>query len=142
MSDHPRHAVLCLGVAEMDDDHARIDALLAHASETRHEDLPKLLAAVRAELADHFEREEAMLRQKDFPGLFCHVAQHRMILGDMERAAATPAVALPRLLEVVIPQLVRSHIATMDGMAASFLKGEISARDFEGLRLPTPEVVS
>lgn len=138
MSDHP-YAMLRLGVAEMDDDHAQIETLLARTGETGPDRLPDLLAAVRAELADHFQREEALLREKRFPGLFCHVAQHRMILADMDREARTPAVSLPRLLDVVIRQLVHSHIATMDGMAASFLKGETTAADFEGLRLPTPE---
>jgi len=142
MNNHPRHAALELGVAEMDDDHARIDALLAHARVTRPDRLAELLVAVRAELAGHFEREEALLRQNDFPGLFCHVAQHRMILADLDRGAGAPAASLPRLLEVVIPQLVRSHIATMDGMAAAFLKGETSAADFEGLRLPTAEAAA
>lgn len=139
MSDRPRHGALRRGIAEMDDDHARIDALLARAAGMEREGLPELLAAVRAELAAHFEREEALLRERRFPGLFCHLAQHRAILADVDRAAAARAISLPRLLEVVVPQLVHSHIATMDGMVASFLTGEIDAADFDGLRLPLPE---
>lgn len=132
--DRARH----LGIAEMDDDHAAIDALLSRAIDTPPEQLPDLLAAVRAELAAHFEREEALLRQRAFPGLFCHVAQHRQILGDIARGERALAASLPRLLAVVLPQIVDSHIATMDGMAASFLKGETTEADFEGLRLPVP----
>lgn len=128
-----------LGIAEMDEDHARVEDLLGRATAAPPDDLPALLAAVRTELAAHFSREEELLRVNAFPGLHCHVAQHATILADLGRMTKAPAAQLPRLLAVVIPQLVQSHIVTMDGMAAAFLKGEIDESDFDGLRLPVPE---
>jgi hypothetical protein len=38
----------------------------------------------------------------------------------------------------VIPQMVLSHVTTMDRMAAAFLKGELEPADFDVLRLPLP----
>jgi hemerythrin-like metal-binding protein len=130
---------ISLGVEEMDDDHARIDDLLDQVRVTADESLPALHAAVARELEAHFRREEAFLREKKFPGLFCHVAQHGMLLADVARAGAKRGGELRRQLESILPQLVRSHIATMDGMAAAFLKGEMPPSAFDILRLPLPE---
>jgi hypothetical protein len=38
----------------------------------------------------------------------------------------------------VMPQLVLSHVTTMDRMAAAFLKGELEQADLDVLRLPVP----
>jgi hypothetical protein len=44
-----------------------------------------------------------------------------------------------RRLQVVMPQLILSQVATMDRLAAAFLKGELQQSDFNGLRLALPE---
>lgn len=126
----------------MDDDHLRIEALLAQAPQSADSDLPALLERIATELAAHFDSEADFLRGRDFPGLFCHVAQHAMLLDDLARAARTSGAALRRQIEVVVPQLIASHIATMDGMAARFIRGELTPADFEILRLPTPETAA
>ena len=45
---------------------------------------------------------------------------------------------LRRRMLFVMPQLVLSHVTTMDRMAAAFLKGELGQADFDVLRLPLP----
>lgn len=127
-----------LGLPEMDHDHARIEALLAEAPQTPDSGLPSLLARVAKEVAGHFACEEEYLRMRDYPGMFCHAAQHRILLEDLTRASRDAGDDLRRQLETVIPQLVLSHIATMDRMAAQFISGELTQADFDALRLPQP----
>jgi hemerythrin len=38
---------------------------------------------IAKELAAHFVREEDFLREKQFPGLNCHLAQHNVLLAEM-----------------------------------------------------------
>ena len=135
------HGKIDLGVPLMDEDHARIDELLDAARCMPDEDLPALCAAVTMEVREHFKREEDFLRDRSFPGLFCHVAQHKVLLADLTREGAGRGAALRRQMESIIPQLIQSHVTTMDGMAAAFLKGELQASEFDILRLPLPESV-
>ena len=131
-----------LGIPEMDEDHARIEALLAEARQTPDSGLPSLLSRVSTEVAGHFACEEEFLRARDYPGMFCHAAQHKVLLADLTYAGRTSGEALRRQLETVIPQLILSHIATMDRMAAQFISGELTQADFDALRLPVPEARS
>ena len=134
------HPTIPLGVDMMDQDHLRLERLFAAAVRTSDADLPALQALAAVELAAHFAREEDLLRDIGFPGLHCHVAQHAVLLGDLAAldCARLGAAETRRRLGVLIPQLVLSHVATMDRMAAAFIKGEIGAADFDGLRLPLP----
>ena len=130
-------AAMVLGIDMMDSDHQRIENMLATAPQTADADLPGLHRAVCAELAAHFAREETLMRENDFPGLHCHVSQHSFILAEMARDSLTREAAdLRRKLEVAIPQLIQSHVSTMDRMAAAFLKGDLARSDFDILRLP------
>jgi len=131
-----------LGLPELDDDHARIEALLAVASQTSDSGLPSLLARISTEVAGHFACEEEFLRARNYPGMFCHAAQHKVLLADLTNAGRMSGEALRRQLETIIPQLILSHIATMDRMAAQFISGELTRADFDALRLPVPERAS
>ena len=72
-----------LGVEMMDQDHLRIERMFEAASRAPDEDLPALYRDVAEELAAHFAREEDFLREKQFPGLHCHLAQHNVLLAEM-----------------------------------------------------------
>ena len=90
-------------------------------------------------MAAHFAREENFLREKQFPGLHCHLAQHNVILAEIARDDGSKSAAgmdLRRRMEFILPQLVLAHVTTMDRMAAAFLKGELGQADFDVLRLP------
>ena len=130
-----------LGVEMMDGDHLRIERMFEAASRTPDGELPTLYRDVANELAAHFAREADFLRENQVPGLHCHVAQHNELLAEMARGEQPKSgnPELRRRLQVVMPQLVLSHVATMDRMAAAFLKGELHQADFDGLRLALPE---
>jgi hemerythrin-like metal-binding protein len=131
---------IILGVEMMDQDHLRIERLFEAASTAPDKDLPALHREVAEELAAHFAREEAFLREKQFPGLHCHLAQHNVILAEIPHGEP-PRFAggeLRRRMQFILPQLVLSHVTTMDRMAAAFLNGELEQADFDVLRLPLP----
>lgn len=133
---------LVLGVAEMDDDHARLEALLAREATAADADLPALLDAVAEETRTHFAHEEALMRAAQFPVLFCHMAQHKMILDGIEEAqqagASGNTAKLRAYLAKTLPEQLETHIASVDRVTAGFLKGEIPAEAFTGMRLPLP----
>jgi hypothetical protein len=62
---------------------------------------------------------------------------HLRIEKMFEAASHAPDEDLPVML-FVMPQLVLSHVTTMDRMAAAFLNGKLGQADFDVLRLPLP----
>src|SRR6266404_229115 len=110
------HPTIVLGVEMMDQDHLRIEKMF--------------------EAAAHFAREEDFLRERQFPGLNCHLAQHNVLLAEMAHGEPPKSAdgELRRRMLFVMPQLVLSHVTTMDRMAAAFLKGEPGQTDFDVLR--------
>ncbi len=122
----------------MDRDHQRIEALMAAASVTPDDGIADLHADRARELAEHFRREEYMLRTEGFPGLHCHVAQHNILKFELDRLRVLSPALLRRALETSAPQLILSHIGTMDRMAAAWLRGELTDADFDDLRLAEP----
>jgi hemerythrin-like metal-binding protein len=134
------HPTVVLGIEMMDQDHLRIESMFELASHAPEEDLPVLYRDVAKELAAHFAREEDFLRDKQFPGLHCHLAQHNILLAEMEHGADPKSAGgeLRQRMLVTMPQLVLSHVKTMDRIAAAFLKGELGQADFDQLRLPLP----
>ena len=121
------HPTIVLGVEMMDQDHLRIEEMFEAASRAPDEDLPVLYRDIAKELAAHFSREEDFLRERQFPGLNCHLAQHNVLLAEMAHGEPPKAASgeLRRRMLFVMPQLVLSHVTTMDRMAAAFLKGEL-----------------
>jgi hemerythrin-like metal-binding protein len=134
------HPTMVLGVKMMDQDHLRIEKMFETASHAPDEDLPVLYRDIARELAAHFAREEDFLREKQFPGLNCHFAQHNVLLAEMAHGEPLKSASgeLRQRMLFVMPQLVLSHVTTMDRMAAAFLKGELGQADFDVLRLPLP----
>ncbi|WP_424602866.1 bacteriohemerythrin [Bradyrhizobium sp.] len=131
---------IVLGVEMMDQDHLRIERMFEAASCAPDKDLPARYRDVAEELAAHFAREEDFLREKQFPGLHCHLAQHNVLLAEMAHGERPKFAGgeLRRRMQFILPQLVLSHVTTMDRMAAAFLKGELGQADFDVLRLPLP----
>ena len=134
------HPTIVLGVEMMDQDHLRIEKMFEAASHAPDGDLPVLYRDIAKELAAHFAREEDFLREKQFPGLNCHLAQHNVLLAEMSHGEPPKSAGgeLRRRMLFVMPQLVLSHVTTMDRMAAAFLRGELGQADFNVLRLPLP----
>jgi hemerythrin len=115
--------MLHLGVPEMDEDHARIEEMLAETGAAPDACLPARYAALRAEVAAHFEREEELMRLGRTPVYACHLAQHRRILDDMDRPRDD--TALRDYVRGPLTQDIAGHVASIDQLTARFLTGEI-----------------
>lgn len=120
----------------MDEDHARLEALIAAAADAPEPDLPALHMQLVAELAAHFAREEALMRAQGFPGLHCHMAQHEVLLQQARLAGPNTPGGLRRAIGVHIAQLIESHVLTLDTITAAFIRGEFPRENFDNLRLP------
>ncbi|MCA0423762.1 MAG: hemerythrin family protein [Proteobacteria bacterium] len=133
------HPKFPLGVDLMDDDHTRIEEMLARSEGLADAELPGHLAACRAEIAEHFAREEALLRDHAVPVLACHIAQHNRLVADIDATIAATGGNIPSLRAYLahdLPNLIMSHIASVDQISARFLAGELPAEIVANLRLP------
>lgn len=129
-----------LGVPEMDSEHAAIAALLAEAATADDDALPALLTRAAAVTADHFAHEELMMEAAGFPVLFCHRAQHKMLMDEFGKADALARAGdmagLRRQIVEVVPTLIAAHVASVDRVTARFLRGELKAGDLDNFALP------
>jgi len=129
-----------LGVALMDDDHAHLEELMASVPGLADSALPAFLDTLRNEIAAHFVREEALMREANVPVLDCHVAQHARLVSDIDdtrtRLATMAAPALRAYLGRDVPNMVMAHIASVDQISARFLLGELDGAMVSRLRLP------
>ncbi len=134
------HPSFPLGIDLMDDDHAHIEDMLRMVPRVPGDGLANYLAEVRAEIADHFAREEALMRQHRVPVLECHIAQHNRLLNEIDAVAARQATMtrdeLRTFLLRDVANMVLSHIASVDQISARFLRGELDHALVSRLRLP------
>lgn len=133
----PRHV---LSVQLMDEDHARLEALLATIGAASDAELPVLLADVERETREHFAREEDLMQSVGVPIYHCHVAQHNLVLDTFARAHASVAAgdmaAVRAYLSHELPVIIDTHIDSVDRVTASLMSGAMPATAVAGLRLP------
>lgn len=129
-----------LGVDLMDDDHAHLEELMDGVKDVPDSALPDYLNTLRDEIAAHFSREEALMREARVPVLECHVAQHARLISDIDsmrtRLADIDVASLRTYLGRDIPSMVMAHVASVDQISARFLLGELDGALVARLRLP------
>ena len=125
---------LAVGVAEIDAQHkelfARANALLAAMSTGKPADeVKRLLAFVEDYCARHFASEERVMREKRYPGLAAHKAQHedftrrfQELVAQLQLKGASPTVTLATQ-SFVCGWLVE-HIGKVDMELGKFLAGQ------------------
>lgn len=127
-----------LGVPLMDRDHQTLDAMFERLPTTADGDLPALFAAIDAETRAHFAREETLFAE--VPIAHCHLAQHALVLGEFEAAAARiatlDAAALRTLIGVTLREMIVGHVGSVDLVTSQFLGGHMTADATANLRLP------
>jgi hemerythrin len=113
-----------LGVSLMDEDHATLEAMFAAAATVPEGELASLRDTILTEIGEHFAREEDLMRRNGFPGLECHMEEHRRLVDLLWRAAHDDAQDLRRTLSVTALETVEEHVESIDYVTALFLKGE------------------
>ncbi len=129
-----------LGVPAIDREHLAIDALLERATASTDTELPLLLGRIAETVADHFEHEERLMENEHVPVLECHRAQHAMILNEIKRMQQAAPLAKPSdlrlLMTMILPQLIDSHVASIDRLSVEFMLGHLTEDDFNAFRAP------
>lgn len=111
-----------LGVPVMDADHAAIEAMFAAVAAMPDGELAAAYAAIAAEIAAHFGREEAVMAEAGVPILHCHLDRHARLLDVV--AAVGGAVDDPVRLRRGLGHLaaeIGEHVATVDRITAGFI---------------------
>lgn len=133
----PHHV---LSVPLMDEDHARLEALLNTVDSAADAALAGLFTDIERETREHFAREEDLMQRVGVPIYHCHVAQHRLLLDAFARGHAAIASGNTTLLRIFLthefPVILDTHIDSVDRVTASLMSGEMPAEAVAPLRLP------
>jgi hemerythrin-like metal-binding protein len=129
-----------LGVPAIDREHRAIAALLERAAASTDAELPPLLDRIAEVVAEHFEHEERLMERERVPVLERHRAQHAMIRNEIKRMRQAAPLAKPselrQLMTVILPQLIDSHVASIDRVSVEFMLGHLTENDFGAFRAP------
>lgn len=109
----------------LDQDHAELDGLFAAVGVLAPADLPVCARRIAQAMASHFAREEAAMREADFPALAQHRDMHAALLAAVEEVArvadSLPSTLLNRTLGERIPKLVAHHETIVDDITRRYL---------------------
>jgi len=108
-----------LGHDVIDADHIEISDCWFQAVNCKPIQFPFLIARLRRLMANHFTREDAIMRVAASALCSCHRQDHEMLLGLCERAAKLSEFdwrSAQRVLRHDFPDRVREHIICMDQM--------------------------
>jgi PAS domain S-box-containing protein/hemerythrin-like metal-binding protein len=118
--DHVEEARLLNALGEL---------VTAHrAGSARAEEVRAAFGALLAHTRDHFERENAAMREAGFPVYPVHSGEHARVLAEMEEEARAFAATgdVERLWAYVssaVPSWFVKHIHTMDAATGAFIAG-------------------
>ncbi len=112
------------GNGMIDDDHADFERLLETVKKQDDAALSGGLADLRKHMAEHFEREQNLMRETGFPMVMIHRNEHQRVLAWTDSVI----IALERgdtefvrhFLNVELPQWFVQHAATMDTATANW----------------------
>lgn len=108
-----------LGHDIIDADHIEISDCWFQAVNCNPIQFPFLIARLRRLMANHFAREDAIMRDAASALCSCHKREHEMLLGLCDNAARLRIFdwrAAKRVLRHDFPGRVREHIICMDQM--------------------------
>lgn len=118
---------LVLGVAEIDDDHAATIADWKAARDAATGEFPARLVALVDRLADHFAREEALMRRIGYGEIAHHVADHVRVIGDGRRFVAQASAGRTQMARAwvveMVPEWFRRHVTMFDAEVARVAEG-------------------
>jgi hemerythrin len=127
-----RHSVirwsdaLLVGMGFIDRDHQEAVEAINRMAAASQDGLPVLadLEAFRHHCAEHFGREENMMRQVSFFALEPHSGEHERVLAEMDQILSRVRAGEPCLsyFTEALPQWFLEHRATMDFVTADFAR--------------------
>ena len=125
---------LAIGVPAIDAQHkelfARADALLAAMGQGKSaQEVKPLLTFLDDYCSRHFASEERLMREKKYPGLKEHLAQHAAFVRQFQDVvqqfdAKGPSITVALGLQKLVSGWLVQHIGAVDAKLAGFLAGQ------------------
>ena len=129
---------LAVGVPTIDSQHkelfARADALLAAMSQGKSaQEVKPLLDFLDDYCSSHFASEEKLMREKRYPGLQEHAAQHAIFVKQFQEVveqfrAKGPSITVSLGVQKLVSGWLVQHIGSVDTKLGSFLMARSSPR--------------
>lgn len=117
---------LLVGIEFIDHDHQEAVEIINHMAAKAYEggDLRGDLEAFRHHCAEHFGREEALMRQVGFFATTPHTAEHVRVLAEMDTLLTRLEAGedCRSYFTEILPQWFLDHRATMDFVTADFAR--------------------
>jgi len=118
---------LKVGNDMMDHDHRELLDLLARFPGAGDDAFVALFAEVAEHLTEHFERENALMREHGFFAYHCHHGEHESVLADvralLDAARSGDLRGARTYIETGIGPWFINHRNSMDWVTAQTLKG-------------------
>lgn len=115
-----------LGIAIMDDTHKEFISLVNQLAETDDSEYVTLFDKLISHTKQHFEQEEKLMIESDFPAYVEHNDEHQRILGELNQFKKRVDRGLidfgRQYIKERIPEWFRLHAASMDSALAAHLK--------------------
>ncbi len=121
---------LSVGIAELDDDHGKLLALLADLKSAleagdANEALGRVLAGLKLYINFHFAREEELLVRTNYPAFEAHRREHRAFAAAVEELhrdfQARASEALPQQVLEFLENWLYEHSLGADRAAADYI---------------------
>lgn len=140
-------APLRLSLPEIDEDHAASVALWRAARDAEAAAFPARFEAFLVHLAEHFAREEGLMKAAGYRDLAHHAGEHARVLGEARRflaqARAGRAMMARAFVADFVPDWFRRHVLMFDAEVARAVRGAglavetASAPPADGAERPT-----
>jgi hemerythrin len=119
----------CIGIAAIDDQHREIIERVnliadAVAQGSRHEASREMMDDLILFACEHFALEERLMTEHGFPDLEDHIAEHLVLLQQLDNlrnALRTPSPAKAALVSAFITDWAELHILQSDKEIGAFL---------------------
>lgn len=122
-------SALVVSLAEIDDDHATSVALwraAAAAASAGSADFADRLDDFVTHLAEHFAREEGLMRSVDYKEIAHHAAEHAHVVGEarrfLDQARAGRGMMARAWVVDMVPDWFRRHVLMFDSEVARVVK--------------------
>jgi hemerythrin len=117
---------LKVGVDVMDEDHRALFVLLQHFDGADDADTAGHFGALIEHLAEHFDRENALMRRHNFFATHCHEDEHKAVLAQLRglhaKALTGDVTPIRAYIDRAIGPWFLNHRNTMDWVTAQFLQ--------------------
>ncbi|MET0116865.1 MAG: hemerythrin domain-containing protein [Sedimenticola sp.] len=115
-----------LGIAEMDDTHREFVELVNRLEKADKTEFIQLFEELAMHTRNHFDAENARMKESGFPAINEHMGEHQRVLGEMHRFSVRVEqgnILLARAYVVEqLPAWFSLHFQTMDSALAAHLK--------------------